>query len=117
MFLNYLLSCKEIKPVKVLFKRYFELAFWITSLIMLALMDPSTDAHFSFCFFKFLGLSFCPGCGLGHSISFIFHGNLQASFATHPLGILALFIILFRIYKLSSLHIFNPQKINFNVYR
>ena len=117
IFLNYLLSCKEIKAVKELFKRYFELTFWITSLILLAAMSPSADTHFSFCFFKFLGISFCPGCGLGHSISFIFHGDLQASFDAHPLGIFALLIIIFRIYKLSSLHIFKPNKINFNACR
>jgi hypothetical protein len=89
-----------------LFKRYFELTAWTSALVLLALMDPATDSHYSFCMFKFIGISYCPGCGLGHSISFLFHGNLRESFSAHPLGIFAVLVILFRIYKLSSLHIF-----------
>jgi hypothetical protein len=78
----------------------------------LALMNPGTDIHYSFCFFKFIGIKFCPGCGLGHSISFLFHGNLAASFSAHPLGIFAVIIILFRIYQLSFLYIFSKTKNN-----
>ena len=116
--LNFVLSCNKIfNCVKELFNRYFELAFWIASLVVLSLMNPSTDAHYSLCFFKLLGLDFCPGCGLGHSISFLFHGNLQASVSAHPLGIFALTIILFRIYKLASLQIFNYTKTHPNAYR
>jgi len=89
-----------------LFKRYFELTAWTSALVLLALMDPATDSHYSFCMFKFIGISYCPGCGLGHSISFLFHGNLRESLSAHPLGIFAVLVILFRIYKLSSLHIF-----------
>jgi hypothetical protein len=88
---------------KKIFK-YFELTFWITSLTLLAVMSPGNDAHFSFCVFKMLGIDFCPGCGLGHSISYLFHGNLQASLSSHPLGIFALIIILSRIYKLLQSH-------------
>jgi hypothetical protein len=77
---------------------------------MLAFMNPGTDPHYSFCFFKFLGIHFCPGCGIGHSISYLFHGNISASLSAHPLGIFAVVIILSRIYKLSSLHIFSHLK-------
>ncbi|MEO6894277.1 MAG: DUF2752 domain-containing protein [Ginsengibacter sp.] len=91
-------------------RRYFELAAWTIGLILMATMDPGTNAHYSFCFFKFLGINYCPGCGLGHSISYLFHGNLKESFEAHPLGIFALVVILGRIYKLSSLHIFSPLK-------
>ena len=73
----------------------------------LALMPPGTDAHYSFCVFKMLGFNFCPGCGLGHSISYLFHGNLQASLNAHPLGLFAVIIILFRIYNLCMLHFFS----------
>jgi len=93
-----------------LFKRYFELTVWIIALILLASMNPSTDIHNSFCIFKFLGINFCPGCGLGHSISYLFHGDLKASFSAHPFGIFAVAVILFRIYKLSCLHIFSHFK-------
>ncbi len=93
--------------MKLLFRRYFEVTFWITSLLLLALMDPGTGTHYSFCIFKFIGIKFCPGCGLGHSISYLFHGELTASLTAHPLGIFAVVVIAFRIYKLSILHIFS----------
>jgi len=72
-------------------------------------MSPGTEPHLSLCIFKFLGITFCPGCGLGHSISYLFHGNIQASFSSHPLGIFAVIIILFRIYKLLQLHILSKK--------
>lgn len=92
------------------FKKYFEITAWVSALVMLALMDPATDTHYSFCVFKFIGIKFCPGCGLGHSISYLFHGNLKASFDAHPLGAFAVAVIIARIYKLSCLHILNQSK-------
>jgi hypothetical protein len=88
------------------FRKYLELIAWNGGLVLLAFMDPGTDAHYSFCFFKFIGIKYCPGCGLGHSISYLFHGNLRASFDAHPLGFFAVSVIFARIYKLYSLHIF-----------
>jgi hypothetical protein len=70
-------------------------------------MPPATDAHYSFCLFKVLGFNFCPGCGLGHSISYLFHGEVRASLSAHPLGIFAVIIILLRIFKLFQLHLFS----------
>jgi hypothetical protein len=96
-----------------LYRKYFELTFWIAALILLALMPTGTDPHYSFCLFKMMGFKFCPGCGLGHSISYLFHGNIKASFSAHPLGIFAVIILLFRIYTLSRLHIFS-KKIQYN---
>ncbi|MGN6532103.1 MAG: DUF2752 domain-containing protein [Ginsengibacter sp.] len=93
--------------MKLFLQRYFELSFWIASLLLLAFMQPGTDTHYSFCIFKFIGIKFCPGCGLGHSISYLFHGDLRDSFGAHPLGIFAVVVIAFRIYKLSMLHIFS----------
>lgn len=92
------------------FRKYLELTAWIGGLVSLAFMDPGTDVHYSFCFFKFIGIKFCPGCGLGHSISYLFHGNLSASFDAHPLGLFAVLVILARIYKLFSLPILAPFK-------
>jgi hypothetical protein len=89
--------------------KYSELIFWIVSIILLAIMEPGSDLHYSFCIFKLVGINFCPGCGLGHSISYLFHGNIKASFASHPLGIFAVIIILLRIYKLLQLHFSKPN--------
>lgn len=100
--------------MKQLFRKYFELSVWITALVLLGLMNPGTDAHYSFCIFKFIGVKYCPGCGLAHSISYLLHGDIHSSFSSHPLGIFSVVIILLRIYKLSLLHIFShPQKNNY----
>src|SRR5687767_7381344 len=93
-----------------LLTKYFELIFWIASLIWLAIIEPAAD-HFSLCIFKWLGIHFCPWCGLGHSISYLFHGNIAASFSSHPLGIFAVAVIIFRIYKLLKHHLLS-KKIN-----
>jgi len=98
--------------LKKLFK-YFELTVWITALLLLAVMKPGTE-HFSLCIFKFLGITFCPGCGLGHSISYLFHSDIAASLNSHPLGIFAVIIIIFRILKLFKLH-FLTQSNNYAI--
>ncbi len=91
-------------PKRILqsFMPYFELSFWVLGLVSLALMNPLADAHFSLCFFKWLGIGFCPGCGLGHAITWVFHGNLQESFKAHPGGIFALTVIVCRIFLLAK---------------
>jgi len=76
-----------------------ELIFWISGLIYLALIIPEQN-HFTFCPLKNAGLQFCPGCGLGQSISLIFQLKIFESFQVHPLGLLALIIILYRITQL-----------------
>jgi hypothetical protein len=93
--------------IKKIFQPYFELCTWLTGLLFLALMNPAETTHFSICIFKWMGLSFCPGCGLGHSVSWLFHGNLTQSFQAHPLGIFALAVLLFRIFTLIKNNFFN----------
>ena len=73
---------------------------WSGGLLLLGCMNPTAEQHFSLCVFKWMGFSFCPGCGLGHSISWLFRGQVMQSFQTHPLGIFALAILLHRIYML-----------------
>ena len=80
-------------------KLNIELFFWIGGMTYLAFMNPS-ETHFSLCPIENLGFSFCPGCGLGHSISFLFHGKIKDSFHHHPLGIFALVVILGRVFQL-----------------
>ena len=78
------------------FIRYnLEAIIWITAIVLLAIMEPTCD-HSSICPFNALGLGFCPGCGLGHSISFLFRGDLVSSFNAHPLGMFAVIILLYR---------------------
>jgi hypothetical protein len=85
-------------------RHYAESIFWIAALIILFFMDADTTAP-SLCMFKWLGLSYCPGCGLGHSINSALHLQFTASFKQHPMGIAAILIILNRIKQL----FFNPK--------
>ncbi|HEY4327456.1 MAG TPA: DUF2752 domain-containing protein [Mucilaginibacter sp.] len=77
----------------------------MAGLISLAFTNPLGESHFALCPLKLLGFKWCPGCGLGHSISFLFHGDLNRSFHAHWLGMPALAIILHRIYILSRMRL------------
>ncbi|MCF8305418.1 MAG: DUF2752 domain-containing protein [Ignavibacteriales bacterium] len=83
-----------------LFREYAELVIWVAGLFYLFLINPSDSGHLVVCPLALSGIEWCPGCGLGRSVSHIFHGNLYDSLTTHPLGILALIIIGFRIFQL-----------------
>ena len=80
-----------------------EALLWIAGLVYLYFINPYDTQHYTFCAFKLVGIEDCPGCGLGNSISRIFHGDLLSSFKTHPLGIFALAVIVYRIIKLISM--------------
>ncbi|MBL6447265.1 DUF2752 domain-containing protein [Fulvivirga sp. 29W222] len=71
------------------------------ALIALACLPTDSPAHFSLCPLNNLGFDFCPGCGLGRSISHAFHGQFTASFDSHPLGLFAIIILSYRIISLS----------------
>ena len=73
---------------------------WLCGLAYLACLDPNGGSHYSICLFHALGISWCPGCGLGHSITLLFHGEIVRSFQTHPLGIVAVPVLAFRIITL-----------------
>ncbi len=75
-----------------------EALIWILGLIYLFFVN--TDSHYSFCLFKYLGIDFCPGCGLGRSIHYLMHFEILKSIHTHPLGIFAFIILLHRIFIL-----------------
>lgn len=76
-----------------------ELLFWTGALCYLACIDPSAE-HMSLCVFRWLGISWCPGCGVGHSISYALHGNWAAAWKAHFFGIPALIILMYRIAEL-----------------
>jgi hypothetical protein len=75
----------------------FEASVWILGLAYLLLIHSPGETHFTICPLANLGIDFCPGCGLGNSISYIFKGDFIASFQSHPIGISALLIITLRI--------------------
>jgi len=78
-----------------------ELIGWAGGFIFLAAMNPAQPAPFDICLFKKMGLPFCPGCGLGRSLSLLLHGDPIHSFLTHPLGLPAFLILSVRIITLS----------------
>lgn len=79
-----------------LVKNNLELIFWITALTSLAFTDP-TQTHFVLCPLRLMGFTWCPGCGLGHAIAFLFHGEINASWHAHWFGVPALLILFYRI--------------------
>ncbi len=94
----------KTRMIKWLSHTPWELIFWITGLTLLATAKPMGHDqvhHFTFCPLANLGLDWCPGCGLGRSITQLFHGNLKESFHQHWLGIPSVLIIGSRIVKLS----------------
>lgn len=77
-----------------------EMFFWIAGLIYLMLINPYAQGHLDLCLFQFYGIDKCPGCGLGKSISFIFHGDIIHSIQEHPIGFIALVLIIIRVITL-----------------
>ena len=75
------------------------------AIVALGLTDPGADSHFVLCPLRLLRITWCPGCGIGHAISWLLHGNLNQSVKAHWFGIPALLIILYRIYDLIYLRI------------
>ncbi|MBI5326407.1 MAG: DUF2752 domain-containing protein [Ignavibacteriae bacterium] len=104
IIVNYHFINKIVKKIlhSEFLDKYFntELFFWVIALVYLSLLNVETHQYFSFCPFHILGLDWCPGCGLGRSISFLLHGSIYQSFQTHWLGPFAFSIILIRIYQL-----------------
>lgn len=77
-----------------------EAILWIFGLVYLASINPYSGNHLTLCGFKLIGIDNCPGCGIGRAISLIFRGDFQSSFDMHPLGFLALILIISRIVSL-----------------
>jgi hypothetical protein len=89
-----------------------ELLIWVGAIIFLFFSNPESHSY-SLCPLDNLGFEFCPGCGLGRSCMHALNGNFVDSFYSHPLGIIAIFIIVFRIVTLTLNAIkFKTFKIN-----
>lgn len=78
----------------------FEALIWIAALTALAFSNPLEDPHYTICPLALSGIEWCPGCGLGRSISALFHGEFKLSWEYHWLGIPAVLIIVYRIKSL-----------------
>jgi len=76
-------------------KSHFEAWFWLIAIALLAFFNPNSE-HASLCIAKNINFGFCPGCGLGHSIAWLFRGQFVCSLQAHPLGIFAVIILIYR---------------------
>jgi len=90
------MSHSLIHSVKKNFFLHFEWIALTTGLLLMALLDPFSSSE-SLCVVHRFGFDFCPGCGLGKSISHTFRGDLSASFAAHPAGLFAILVIIGRV--------------------
>jgi hypothetical protein len=82
--------------IRILFSAGVEPAFWLAALVWLALIDPG-GSHFTLCPLANLGITWCPGCGLGHAVSYALHGEFGNSLHAHLLGIPTVLMLLTRI--------------------
>lgn len=90
-------------------KQYSELLAWVCALAFPFFINPWSTDHFTICFFKWIGLDWCPGCGLGKSIAFIYRGEWLLSLKTHWFGIATVIILLLRIFSLAKTRIITPK--------
>lgn len=83
--------------ITYIFKNYFEIAAFSAGLLLLALMNPDLNYSSSWCLFDWVGISFCPGEGLGHSIAYTFRGDIYNALEANVLGPLSVVILISRI--------------------
>jgi hypothetical protein len=85
--------------------RFFpiEALLWLAAIVALAVANVD-GTHFTICPLALAKLDWCPGCGLGRSISYLLHGEITRSISAHPLGIFATIILSYRIVTLIRTH-------------
>lgn len=77
-----------------------EAGAWLLALLLLAGLEPAGEHLFSLCPVSWVWQGGCPGCGLGHSIAYLFRGELASSWQAHPLGVPALLLLSWRVVTL-----------------
>lgn len=75
----------------------FEALIWVVGLAIVAIGDPNSDTHFTLFWPQWVFGIQSPGYGLGHSIGYLFRGELQASLNSHILGAPVVAALLWRI--------------------
>ena len=76
-----------------------ELITWVACILAILTINPRSDS-FSLCPLDNLGLTWCPGCGLGRAMNLFARGEFLASWEMHPLASLAYAVIFHRIWVL-----------------
>lgn len=96
-----------MSKMKMWFFKHMELCFWITAIVLLFFLNTERAAD-SFCFFRWIGINWCPGCGIGHSMHAVLNFQFYKAFQYHPLGIVAVLIIFHRMTQL-VIHTKQPE--------
>lgn len=91
--------------MKRLFDKHFEWIALAVGLTLMAAMNPYVDNGSSWCLFETLGISYCPGDGLGHSVAFLVRGDYIRAFEANMMGPAAVLVISSRVlYLLHSIY-------------
>lgn len=77
-----------------------EAAVWTGGLGLMALADPTREALLEVCLIKLAGLTWCPGCGLGHAVGFLARGQFAEAMASHPLVLPVVAVLVVHIVRL-----------------
>ena len=78
----------------------FEALIWTLGLIVVAVGNPTSETHFTLFWPQWVFGIESPGRGLGHSIGYLFRGDVQASLQTHWLGLPVVIVLAHRIVTL-----------------
>lgn len=91
---------KSLRQIAWIIYQNLELLIWVGAMIVL-MFSSAGSHHYTLCPLDNLGVSTCPGCGLGRSVSHALHGDLASSIQMHPFGLLAVIVIFHRIITLT----------------
>lgn len=93
--------------VRKFIKNHLEWIVLSSGLILMAFMNPDNPGR-SLCIVDALNI-YCPGEGLGRSISFIFRGMWPEALSANPAGFLAVPVLTGRIVYVIKDRISNPK--------
>lgn len=97
--------------MKKLFNRHFEWVALTIGLLVMALMNPYIDNGPTLCLFETIGITYCPGDGLGHSIAFLTRGDFSNALEANIMGPAAFLILSSRIlYQLNNIFLKGNNK-------
>ena len=77
-----------------------EALLWAAGLLALAATNPSSDFHLTLFWPQWVFGIQSPGYGLGHSIGYLFRGDLVSSLDSHLLGVPVVVVLTYRIISL-----------------
>lgn len=89
---------------------HFEWVAFSIGIVAMALMNPYIENGPTWCLFERIGIPFCPGHGLGHSIAFVFRCDITNALHANILGPFALVVLFGRIFYLLRQNVFNQSQ-------